>query len=168
MERHHLEIAERARFRKEAKRLERLLNNPALGEREFLTVRCEWRKLMKGSPEETKYDYYKGSDDMLKDELRELARECDSSGAAFGAAVQSLYAKLTEARMRAGRGPTGLMITSSIERCTRVYLGGTVMRGLAGSVRLPQQSGFKDTVEKWLPSLSALNPPPVSPPPPAA
>jgi hypothetical protein len=45
-------------------------------------------------------------------ELRELAASCDEHAAQFGAAVRSLYGKLTEARIRAGRGPTGLMVTS--------------------------------------------------------
>jgi hypothetical protein len=97
--------------------------------------------------------------------LRELARECDKHAAALGTAVQDLHAKLTEARMRTGRGPSGLLVHSALERCTRLYLGNNVMRGLPGSPRLPMQAGFRDTVEKWLPSLKEP-PPPVTPPPP--
>ena len=100
-------------------------------------------------------------------ELRELARECDKHAAAFGVAVHALHTKLTEARQRNnGRGPSGLMVTSALERCTRLYLGNSVMRGLPGSPRLPMQSGFRDTIEKWLPSLSPPKPPPITPPPP--
>jgi hypothetical protein len=102
--------------------------------------------------------------------LRELARKCDRHAAALGVAVHALHTKLTEPRMRVGRGPSALTVTSSLERCTRLYLGNSVMRGLPGSPRLPMQSGFSDTVERWLPSLRAPNPPsaPPPPPPPAA
>jgi hypothetical protein len=100
------------------------------------------------------------------DEIRELATACDKHAAALGVAVRDLHVKLTEARMRVGRGPSGLLVHSALERCTRLYLGNNVMRGLPGSPRLPMQTGFKATVEKWLPSLSPPKPPPTTPPPP--
>jgi hypothetical protein len=100
-------------------------------------------------------------------DIRELAARCDKHALALGDALRRLHGGIVAARQHAnGRGPTAMLVHAGLERCTRLYLGNTVMRGLPGSPRLPGQQSFLQTIEKWLPSLgtSATSPSPPTPP----
>jgi hypothetical protein len=102
-------------------------------------------------------------------DIRELAALCDEYALALGDALQRLHGGIVAARQHAnGRGPTAMLVHAGLERCTRLYLGNTVMRGLPGSPRLPRQQSFQQTIEKWLPSLSTSATPPSPLPPPMA
>jgi hypothetical protein len=108
--------------------------------------------------------------DAAADNLRELARQCDEHADAFSGALKKLHNELVAARQRnSGRGPSGLVLWSALERCATSRFDGTVLRSLRGSPRMAGQRTFAGQVEMWLPMLTA--PPPsaaVLTPPPAA
>jgi len=102
--------------------------------------------------------------DPLED-IREFAAACDTHAAALGHAVRELHMKIAEARMKNnGRGPSGLMITSVLERCLRSTRG-----------PLAKQRTFEGQIAAWEPLLRpapdpisvmhAGSPPSSSPPP---
>jgi hypothetical protein len=80
-------------------------------------------------------------------ELRKLAADCDVHAHALASAVRELHQRITEARMKNGRGPSGLMITSILERCWASYSAGTCLRSTRGP--LAQQRTFKDQIMQW-------------------
>jgi hypothetical protein len=83
------------------------------------------------------------------DEIRELAVACDEHAAALGAAVKQLHHKITEFRQRNdGRGPSGLRITSMLERRAAQYFAGAVLRTARGP--LAMQRTFRQQVDTWL------------------
>jgi|SRR6516165_6642010 len=111
--------------------------------------------------------------DPLED-IREFAAACDTHAAALGHAVRELHMKIAEARMKNnGRGPSGLMITSVLERCWASYSAGTCLRSTRGP--LAKQRTFEGQIAAWEPLLRpapdpisvmhAGSPPSSSPPP---
>jgi hypothetical protein len=114
----------------------------------------------------------KEQQDMAADNLRGLAKLCDEHAAAFSDALKKLHAEIVAARQRnGGKGPSGLVTWSALERCATARFSGTVLRSLRGSARVAGQRTFAGQIEQWLPSLTT--PPPRSsvltpPPPPAA
>jgi hypothetical protein len=99
------------------------------------------------------------------DDLRRLAADCDTHAAGLGSAIKQLHSKITEIRQRKnGRGPSGLMVTSMLERCSSSYFIGSPLRTMRGP--LAAQRSFSQTVEAWMPSLSPATQ--ASPPSPAA
>jgi hypothetical protein len=101
-------------------------------------------------------------------DLRELAQLCDRYAEAFSDVLRRLHSEIALARQRnGGRGPSGLVVWSALERAATACFGGTVLRSLRGSARVAGQRTFAAQIECWMPSLSAPpNPPPSSPPPP--
>jgi hypothetical protein len=94
-------------------------------------------------------------DDMGTTDLRELARRCDESAEAFGGVLRKLHAELVTARQRAnGRGPSGLLLWSALERCSCQYFEGTVLRSMRGRPRIAGQPTFERQIEMWLPALT--------------
>ena len=85
--------------------------------------------------------------DPLKD-IRELAAACDEHAAALSCAVKELHSRITQARRdNDGKGPSGLMITSVLERCWASYAAGTCLRSTRGP--LARQRSFKDQIAQW-------------------
>jgi hypothetical protein len=104
-------------------------------------------------------------------DLRELAQLCDQYAEAFSDVLRRLHSEIALARQRnGGRGPSGLLTWSALERCATSRFNGTVLRSLRGSPRVAGQRTFAQQIECWLPSLTAPpNPPsPLTPPPPQA
>jgi hypothetical protein len=103
--------------------------------------------------------------DATTADLAELARQCDQHAKAFGDALRKLHERIVAARQRnGGRGPTGLMLWSALERCSTQYWEGTPLRSLRGRPRIPGQASFERQVGMWLPTLTPLLNPPSSPP----
>jgi hypothetical protein len=106
-------------------------------------------------------------------DLRELAQLCDQYAEAFSDALRRLHSEIAACRQRnGGRGPSGLLVWSALERCATSRFNGTVLRSLRGSARVPGQRTFAAQIECWMPSLTAPPNPPSpltpSPPPPQA
>jgi hypothetical protein len=72
----------------------------------------------------------------------------------LGETLRRLHAELNLARQRAGRGPSGIMLWSALERCATRYFEGTVLRSLRGSPRLARQLTFAAQIGLWAPSLN--------------
>jgi hypothetical protein len=80
--------------------------------------------------------------------LRKLAADCDTHAAALALAVKELHHRITQARMvNNGRGPSGMMVTSVLERCWAAHAVGTCLRSMRGP--LAQQRTFKDQIMQW-------------------
>jgi hypothetical protein len=121
----------------------------ATGQREQAEARL---RALKRQKEESDMQ---NADDMATTDLLELARLCDQHGKAFGDALQKLHGGIVAARQRnGGRGPTGLMLWSALERCSTQYWEGTPLRSLRGRPRIPGQASFERQVGMWLPTLT--------------
>ena len=100
-------------------------------------------------------------EDVATTDLRQLARLCDEHAEAFGGVLKKLHAELVAARQRNnGRGPSALLLWSSLERCATRNFDGTVLRSLRGSPRIARQPTFAEQIERW---MSMLGAPPNSP-----
>jgi hypothetical protein len=100
------------------------------------------------------------------DELRTLAAACDTHARGLGTSIKELHSKLTAHRMNSGgRGPSAMMIVSTLERCSAAYFAGTAIRSTRGP--LAAQRTFAQMVEAWMPMLMPPKSPPPSPPPPS-
>ena len=98
-------------------------------------------------------------EDISTTDLRELAAMCDEYAVAFGGVLKKLHAELIATRQRNnGRGPSGLLLWSALERCSCQYFEGTVLRSMRGRPRIAGQPTFERQIEMWLPMLNA--PPP--------
>jgi hypothetical protein len=105
-------------------------------------------------------DWEKHKDATTAD-LAELARQCDQHAKAFGDALRKLHEGIVAARQRAnGRGPTGIMTWSALERCSTAYWQGTPLRSLRSSSRIAGQPTFERQITMWLPTLRPLSSPP--------
>ena len=103
--------------------------------------------------------------------IEELAAACDRHAAALSRAVKELHSRITQARIaNDGKGPTGLMITSVLERCWASYAAGTCLRSTRGA--LARQRTFKDQIAQWEkllrpapdPAVMTRTPSPMPPP----
>jgi hypothetical protein len=105
-------------------------------------------------------------------DLRELAALCDEYAEKFSDALRRLHSEIAACRQHnGGRGPSGMLVWSALERCATSRFNGTVLRSLRGSPRVAGQRTFAGQLECWIPSLTAPPPSPsmlAPPPPPAA
>jgi hypothetical protein len=97
---------------------------------------------------------------MPKDKLSDMesvlniALACDVAAVELSTNTRLLYDKLSQLRSsNSGRGPSGAIILSQLERvCARYFTGTSVkIRRTAH----PSASTFKRAVEGWLPALTA-------------
>ena len=113
------------------------------------------------------------ADDVATTGLLELARLCDQQGRAFGTTLKKLHEGIVAARQCAnGRGPSGILVWSALERASCQYFSGTPLRSLRSAPRIAGQPSFERQIEMWLPMLNAPPPSaaasPLSATPPAA
>jgi hypothetical protein len=83
------------------------------------------------------------------------AAACDEHAIALCSAVRQLHQDITHLRMKnGGRGPSGALVPSALERAFARHATGTVLRSLRGPVPHARQAGFKEQIQMWMPSLT--------------
>ena len=84
-----------------------------------------------------------------------MARLCDQHAKAFGDSLRRLHEQIVAARQRNGRGPSGILIWSALERASCQYFAGTPLRSLRSTPRITGQPTFERQIEQWLPQLAS-------------
>ena len=129
-------------------------DNELSRELEAIAIAHSRRDVPNKMPNSSSMPLGSSGDDPLE-EIRELASSCDMHASALGHALRALHVKITECRQHNdGRGPSGLMITSVLERCAAKHFVGTILRTSRGP--LSQQRSFREQVELWSTSLSPM------------